>query len=76
MDEQRLKKVLCNILDILEIEINEQSSMKSISNWDSLKHIQLMTAIEEEFGVTLSIDDMISMTNYPTILKTVSAFQK
>jgi acyl carrier protein len=76
MDEQRLKKVLSNILDIPETEINEQSSMKSISNWDSLKHIQLMTAIEEEFEVTLSLEDMIAMTNYPTILTTVSAFEK
>jgi acyl carrier protein len=76
MNEQRLKKVLSNILDIPEIEINEQSSMKSISNWDSLKHIQLMTAIEEEFEVTLSLEDMIAMTNYPTIFKTVSAFEK
>jgi acyl carrier protein len=35
-----------------------------------------MTAIEEEFEVTLSLEDMIAMTNYPTIFKTVSAFEK
>lgn len=68
MDEHRLKKVLSNILDIDEIEINEKSSMKTISNWDSLKHIQLMMAIEEEFGIMLSADNMVIMTDYTAIV--------
>ena len=76
MEESRLKKVISNILDIAESEINEKSSMNTISNWDSLKHIQLMTAIEEEFQIQLSIDNMVSMTNYPTIVYVVSELEK
>lgn len=71
MDEHRLKKVLSNVLDMPENDINEESSMKTISIWDSLKHIQLMTSIEEEFQITLSIDNMIVMTNYPEIFRIV-----
>jgi len=76
MDESRLKRVMANIFDIPGAEINEESSMETIINWDSLKHIQLMTAIEEEFQIILSIENMISMTNYPTILKVLSEYEK
>ena len=72
MDEQRLKKVLSNILDIDESEINDQSSMKTVTSWDSLRHIQLIAAIEEEFQITFSIEDMTVMTNYPVISQKVS----
>jgi acyl carrier protein len=72
MDEQRLKKVVSNILDIQVSEINDQSSMKTVTTWDSLRHIQLIAAIEDEFQITFSMEDMTTMINYPMISQKVS----
>jgi len=38
--------------------ITEESSPKSIERWDSLKHMQLILAIEDEFDITFSDDDI------------------
>jgi acyl carrier protein len=38
--------------------ITQESSPESIERWDSLKHMQLILALEDEFEVTFSDDDI------------------
>jgi acyl carrier protein len=45
------------------------STDHSVDGWDSVAHIQLMIAIEEEFGVQLTAAEMAAMTSVPAILK-------
>lgn len=33
-------------------------------NWDSVGHMTLITAIEEEFGIAIEIDDIIELFSY------------
>jgi acyl carrier protein len=35
--------------------------------WDSIGHMQLVLAIEEAFGITLSPDDVFAMSDYPAV---------
>lgn len=72
MDELLLKKVVSNVLDIQVSEINNQSSMATVTSWDSLRHIQLISAIEDEFHITFSMEDMTTMIDYPMISHKVS----
>ena len=37
---------------------------QSISEWDSLGHMVLITAIEETFDITLNPEDIIEFTSY------------
>jgi acyl carrier protein len=39
--------------------------------WDSVAHLMLMSAIEEGFGITLDADDVVAMTDYPAIRRTL-----
>ncbi len=34
------------------------------SEWDSLRHVSLITAIESEFGIKLSIEEMDAISSY------------
>ncbi len=38
--------------------ITGESSPESVERWDSLKHMQLILAIEDEFDITFSDDDI------------------
>jgi acyl carrier protein len=63
--ERKLKKIMTKILGINENDINEESSRKNIKAWDSLKHIRLVLAIEEEFDVEpFDMDQIVEMTSY------------
>ena len=65
--EQKLKQIMSNIFETEEDEITNESSIDSIEKWDSLKHINLIIAIEEQFGISIDEDEMIEMTNFAKI---------
>ena len=47
--------------------INENSSPDNIDNWDSLKHMMLISALEEEFDIQFSDQEMLELLNYKLI---------
>lgn len=65
--EQKLKQIMSNIFGIEEEEITDDSSMDNIEKWDSLKHINLIIAIEEHFGISIDEDEMVEMTSFTEI---------
>ena len=69
-NELRLKQVLANVFGEESESINDESSMDTIENWDSLKHLNLILALEEEFAVSLDEDESIIIISYP-LIKTV-----
>lgn len=38
-----------------------------VPKWDSLRHIALVTAIEEAYNISLSMDEMMEMVNVRAI---------
>ena len=69
-NELRLKQVLANVFDKESESINHESSMDTIENWDSLKHLNLILALEEEFEVSFDEEETVIIVSYP-LIKTV-----
>ena len=65
--EEKLKKVVGSILSISPDSINDQSTKDNVKNWDSLKHMNLILALEEEFEVTIPDEEAADLTSYPLI---------
>ena len=63
----KLKQVVSDILEVDIDDINENSSPDNIEKWDSLSHIKLVMAIEVEFNVKLTSDDMMDMLSVKLI---------
>ena len=66
--EDRIKKVMSDVFDIDIESINNDSSPDNIENWDSLKHMNLIIALEEEFDIEFNDDEIIDSMNYALIL--------
>jgi acyl carrier protein len=64
IDEKKLKDVLAEILEVDPSEIHEDSSMDTIESWESIRHMNLILAIEEEFGVAIPDDEAANLTSY------------
>lgn len=45
----------------------------ALESWDSLGHIRLITALEEAYSVTFTLDEIESMTSVPAIVEILSA---
>ena len=65
--EDRIKNVMSLVFDMPPSEISENASADTIELWDSLKHMNMVAALEEEFEVKFSDDEIIEMMNYPLI---------
>jgi len=48
-----IRTLVSSILDVDEIRLNQETDLFLLDNWDSLRHIELITAIEQKFGVRL-----------------------
>ena len=51
-------------------QIDGNSSPKTIEAWDSLKHISLVMALEEEFEIQFTDDEIFYMLDYSLIIDT------
>lgn len=69
--ENRIKKVMSDILGVNEIQINENTSPETIESWDSLKQMNLIVAFEEEFDIELTDEDISEMLNYKLIVEVI-----
>jgi acyl carrier protein len=68
--EDSLKRVMSDLFGISTDEINEESSIHTIEAWDSLKHMELVAAIEENFDIPmLSMDEIVEMTSFAKIIE-------
>ncbi len=69
--ENRIKKVMSNVFNINVDSINNESSPDNIENWDSLKHMNLIVALEEEFGIEFDDNDIENLLNFQLINLTI-----
>ena len=65
--EKKLKNVFSVVFELDPNFINENSSPDNIDNWDSLKHMMLISALEEEFDIQFSDQEMLELLNYKLI---------
>jgi acyl carrier protein len=63
----RLYQVIGQVFGVSVEQINEETSPDTTPNWDSLGHINLILAIETEFGVSLSPEDAMEMLSVKLI---------
>ena len=66
-DEARLKRTIAGVLGIPESEIGEETTIDTVGAWDSLKHLNLVLALEEQFGVSLTEEQSFEILSYPLI---------
>lgn len=67
LNENTLKQVMATLLNVDITAIDAEASMDTIPTWDSLRHMNLVLALEEEFKVTIPDEDAGNITSYKLI---------
>ena len=70
--EDKLKEVLSVILGINQDQINENTSSDSLEGWDSLKQMNIIVSVEEEFDIQIDEEESILSDSYQSLLKLIS----
>ena len=66
--EKKLKKVFVSTFNVDESIFNEELAVGDISQWDSLGHVNLLMAVEEEFNVAFNAVDAIEVETLGDLL--------
>ena len=58
---EKLNEVFRDVFD--DESITEATTADDIEEWDSLEHINLLAAVEQEFGMKFNMGQVVSMKN-------------
>jgi len=65
--EQKLKQVLSRVFSVSLDMITDNASPDTIENWDSVRHMNLVLALEEEFDFEFTDDQVVEILSYKLI---------
>jgi acyl carrier protein len=63
----RIKLVMANTFGLSVEDIPPDANIDHFEEWDSLRHLELMLALETEFGLHISIDVMVELLSLEAI---------
>ena len=69
----RLNEVFRDVFDDDEITVNEDTTAEDIEDWDSLEHINLISAVEDEFGIRFKMGEVSSMKNVGEMVEIIKS---
>ena len=60
---EKINEVFRDVFEDDDITVNETTTADDIDDWDSLEHINLMNAIEQEFDIKFTMGQIVAMKN-------------
>lgn len=64
---ERIKGVMAQVFGISANDIPDDAAVGKVAEWDSLRHLELMLAIEMEFHVRISTNTMLELLSLDAI---------
>ncbi|MEO5350337.1 MAG: acyl carrier protein [Magnetococcus sp. YQC-3] len=69
--ENKVKQIVADVLGLSVESVHNDSSPDSIHAWDSIRHMNLVLALEQEFGVEFTEQQIVEMVNVELIILAV-----
>jgi acyl carrier protein len=66
--ENKLKIIIAEVLNVDVNSIDADTSNQTIATWDSLNHMNIILATEEQFGIIFDDEEMLRLTSYASLL--------
>jgi acyl carrier protein len=67
-----VRRTAADVLGVPVDQITAASSRDTLPSWDSLAHVNLVLALEQQFGVQFLPEDMMEMLNIDLVAMIVS----
>ena len=60
---ERLNAVFADVFDDEDLTVNDETTAADVDGWDSLMHITLIDAVEEEFDISFDMKTIVKLKN-------------
>jgi len=61
MVTERLKKVILEVLKLDDFDFQDNTTADQVPGWDSLSHLNVITAVEKEFSVRFKAYELLKL---------------
>jgi len=65
---ERLRRIAADVLEVTPRQITESVSSETMETWDSVHHLNLVLALEQEFHLQFEPEEIDDMTSIPSVL--------
>lgn len=69
---KRLNDVFRDVFDDSSIVVTDRTTSADIEDWDSIEHINLIGAVEDEFGLRFKMKEVSGMKNVGEMIDIIS----
>ena len=69
--EERLKIIFSTVMSVSIDSVDADSSPSSVPSWTSLRHMNLISAVEEEFSISLDYAEVMIVVQYELLQQIV-----
>jgi acyl carrier protein len=69
---EQLRTLAADVLRVPRSQVDESSTPEQIESWDSIQHVSLVVAIEQQFGLEFDPDEISQMESIGRIRDIVS----
>ena len=70
---EQLQPIFQDILDQPDLHVTRESNAKNVDDWDSLAHINLVTAVEMHFHVKFALGELQELQNVGEMCDLIAA---
>ena len=73
---ERLNEVFQDVFDDDTLTVTPNTTAADVEDWDSLSHITLVAAVEDEFRMKFSMKEVVEMKNVGEMVALIAARRK
>ena len=66
MNNEKYDKVFIDCFSVDKTTLQKNLEYNSLSEWDSVGHMNMIAALEETFDIVFEMDDIIDFSSYNT----------
>lgn len=73
-NKKRFDNVFCDVFETEASALNENFTSEAVEAWDSIAHMNLIAALEDEFEIEFEGDDLMELQSYQKGLELIAKY--
>lgn len=73
---EKLNEIFRDVFDNKALTVEDTTTVEDVEGWDSLAHIMLLSAAEEEFGIKFDMKAVLKLKNVGAMVDLIQAQMK
>jgi acyl carrier protein len=69
----KVRDIVADVNDLPNLTINLQTTAEDVDGWDSFNHINIVVAVEHEFGIKIHTAEIENLRNVGELVELIGA---